>query len=109
MKHKGKLYYTIGEVAEQLNITKSVIRYWENEFSFIRPHRNNRGERKFTDETIRELRIVHHLIKEKGFTISGAKKELENNKEYHLKLEKTIEALESAKLGLQLLLEKLDS
>ncbi len=107
MKPKAKLYYTISEVAEQLNITKSVIRYWENEFSFIKPHRNNRGERKFTEQTISELRIVHHLIKDKGFTINGAKKELENNKDYHLKIEKTIEALESAKLGLQLLLEKI--
>lgn len=108
MAHKGKLYYTIGEVAEQLNITKSVIRYWENEFSFIKPHRNNRGERKFTDQTISELRIVHHLVKEKGFTISGAKKELATNKEYHLKIERTIVALESTKNGLMNLLEKID-
>ncbi len=108
MSQKGKLYYTIGEVAKMLNISKSVIRYWENEFSFIKPHRNSRGERKFTQEAIGELRIVHHLIKEKGFTISGAKKELEHNKEYHIKIEKTIEALEAAKLGLQILLDKLE-
>ena len=108
MSQKGKLYYTIGEVAEKLNISKSVIRYWENEFSFIKPHRNNRGERKFTTQTISELRIVHHLVKDKGFTISGAKKELENNKEYRLKIERTIVALETAKLGLQRLLEKVD-
>lgn len=108
MVRKGKLYYSIGEVAEILGITKSIIRYWENEFSFIKPHRNSRGERKFTDLTIRELKVVHHLIKDKGFTINGAKLELEKNKDYHLRIKKTIESLETAKMGLQLLLENLD-
>ncbi len=108
MKPKGKLYYTIGEVATMLNVSKSVIRYWENEFDFIRPHRNNRGERKFTEQTIRELRIVHHLIKEKGFTVAGAKKELATNKDFRINVEKTIESLERVKESLNQLLHRIN-
>jgi DNA-binding transcriptional MerR regulator len=75
-----KLYYSIGEVAEMFQVATSVIRYWESEFPQLHPAKNNKGERKFTIKDIEILEQIYHLVKEKGFTIEGAKKELENQK-----------------------------
>ncbi len=75
-----KLYYSIGEVAEIFGVAPSLIRYWETEFPSLRPAKNNRGERKFTPKDIETIKTIHHLLKEKGFTIEGAKKELDIKK-----------------------------
>jgi DNA-binding transcriptional MerR regulator len=75
-----KLYYSIGEVADMFHVAASVIRYWESEFPLLHPAKNSKGERKFTVKDIEMLEQIYHLVKEKGFTIEGAKKELENQK-----------------------------
>ena len=75
-----KLYYLIGEVAEIFNVAPSLIRYWEAEFPSLRPAKNNRGERKYTPKDIETIKAIYHLLKEKGFTIDGAKKELDIQK-----------------------------
>ncbi len=75
-----KLYYSIGEVAEIFGVAPSLIRYWEAEFPSLRPAKNNRGERKYTPKDIETLKAIYHLLKEKGFTIDGAKKELDIQK-----------------------------
>jgi DNA-binding transcriptional MerR regulator len=75
-----KLYYSIGEVADMFHVAASVIRYWETEFPVLHPAKNSKGERKFTVKDIEILQQIYHLVKEKGFTIDGAKKELENQK-----------------------------
>ncbi len=72
-----KLYYSIGEVADIFGIAPSVIRYWESEFSHLRPGKNRKGERKYTTKDIEIIAEIYHLVKEKGFKIEGAKKELE--------------------------------
>ncbi len=77
---KEKRYYSIGEVAEMFGVSKSLIRYWETEFEYLKPHKNSKGERRFTQENIDQLSIVYHLVKEKGFTLDGAKKELDSNR-----------------------------
>ncbi|MGY6558255.1 MAG: MerR family transcriptional regulator [Nitritalea sp.] len=67
-----KKYFTIGEVAQLMGVSTSAIRYWEGEFSIIKPKKDRKGNRQFTKEDIEKLRFIHHLVKEKGYTIQGA-------------------------------------
>ena len=76
-----KRYYSIGEVAEMFSVTKSLLRYWETEFNYLKPYKNSKGERRFTQSNLDQLSIIYHLVKERGFTLDGAKKEIEGNKE----------------------------
>lgn len=76
-----KLYYTIGEVARMFNVNTSLIRFWEKEFDIIKPKKNNKGNRLFTNQDIENFHIIFHLVKEKGMTLAGAKKKLKENKE----------------------------
>ncbi len=71
-----KLYFSIGEVAEMLDVPVSTIRFWENEFDIIKPMKNKKGNRLFYQADIKNLKILHHLVKEEGMTLSGAKKKL---------------------------------
>lgn len=71
-----KLYYSIGEVAEMLEIPVSTVRFWENEFEILKPMKNKKGNRLFTSQDIKNLRIIHRLVKEEGMTLAGAKKKL---------------------------------
>lgn len=75
-----KLYYSIGEVADMFGVATSVIRYWESEIPNISPAKNSKGERRYTPKDIHKLNEVYHLIKERGFTIEGAKKELQSQR-----------------------------
>lgn len=76
-----KIFYSIGEVAELFAVNTSNIRFWENEFDILKPHKNTKGNRLFTKEDIENLKIIHHLLKERGMTIKGAQKKLKDNKE----------------------------
>lgn len=78
-KEIEKLYYSIGEVAEQFNVAPSLIRFWESEFDLIKPKKNRKGNRQFTKEDIDSVRTIYHLVKEKGFTLQGAKEMLRND------------------------------
>ncbi len=78
-KEIEKLYYSIGEVAEQFNVAPSLIRFWESEFEIIKPKKNRKGNRQFTREDIENVRLIYHLVKEKGFTLQGAKEMLKND------------------------------
>jgi DNA-binding transcriptional MerR regulator len=79
--HKlDKLYYTIGEVADMFEVSRSLIRYWENEFAFLTPRKNKKGDRLFTKENIQQIQIIYNLVKERGFTLDGAKQELRKEK-----------------------------
>jgi len=71
-----KLYYTISEVADMFDVSTSLLRYWETEFPSLKPKKDRRGDRKFQVKDIKELQAIHHLVKERGFTLEGAKKEL---------------------------------
>jgi DNA-binding transcriptional MerR regulator len=77
-KEIEKLYYSIGEVAELFNVAPSLIRFWETEFDVIKPKKNRKGNRQFTKEDIDHVRTIYHLVKEKGFTLQGAKEMLRN-------------------------------
>jgi DNA-binding transcriptional MerR regulator len=71
-----KLYYSIGEVSEILEVPVSTVRFWENEFDILKPMKNKKGNRLFTPQDIKNLRIIHRLVKEEGMTLTGAKKKL---------------------------------
>jgi DNA-binding transcriptional MerR regulator len=71
-----KLYYSIGEAAEMLNIPISTVRFWETEFRILKPMKNKKGNRLFTSADIKNLKIIYHLLKEEGMTLPGAKKKL---------------------------------
>jgi len=75
-----KLYYTISEVADMFDVSTSLLRYWESEFPSLKPKKDRRGDRKFQVKDIKELQQIHHLVKERGFTLEGAKKELKEGK-----------------------------
>ena len=76
----SKLYYTIGEVADMFGVSTSLIRFWESEFQFLKPHKNSKGDRRFTKQNIEQVQLIYHLVKEKGFTLDGAKKEIKENR-----------------------------
>lgn len=76
----SKLYYSIGEVAEMFKVNASLIRFWEKEFDILKPKKNNKGNRLFTIQDIDHLKIIYSLVKERGFTLDGAKNKLKNNK-----------------------------
>ncbi len=78
-KEIEKLYYSIGEVSEMFNVAPSLIRFWESEFEIIQPKKNRKGNRQFTKEDIDNVRTIYHLVKEKGFTLQGAKEMLKND------------------------------
>ena len=82
-KPTEKLFYTIGETAKMFNVNVSLIRFWEKEFSVLKPKKNKKGNRLFTPKDIKNIEIIHHLLKERGFTITGAKKKLNENKFIH--------------------------
>jgi len=75
-KEIEKIYYTIGEVADMFQVNTSHIRFWSNEFDVIKPSTNKKGNRLYTQSDIENLRKIYHLVKEKGFTLKGAKVEL---------------------------------
>lgn len=80
-KEIEKLYYSIGEVAEIFDVSTSLVRYWENEFDILKPKKNKKGNRLFTKKDIENLHLIYHLVKERGFTLDGAKRKLKQNKE----------------------------
>ena len=80
-----KIYYSIGEVAAMFNVNKSLIRFWEKEFVIIKPKKNKKGNRYFTENDINNFKIIFHLVKERGYTLDGAKKKLRENKEDTIK------------------------
>jgi len=75
-KKVEKLYYAIGEVAEMLNVPVSTVRFWENEFDILKPMKNKKGNRLFTQADIRNLKIIYHLVREEGMTLDGARKKI---------------------------------
>ncbi|MDX9882338.1 MAG: MerR family transcriptional regulator [Prolixibacteraceae bacterium] len=74
-----KVYYSIGEVASMFNVNTSLIRFWEKEFPSVKPHKNKKGNRLFTREDLEQLKLIHHLVKERGMTLEGARKKLREN------------------------------
>ncbi len=95
-----KRYYGIGEVAKAFNVNTSLIRFWEKEFDIIKPKKNAKGNRKFTPEDIKSLKFIYHLVKERGFTLEGAKTHIKEDKQDALNHFEIITKLEGIKAKL---------
>ncbi len=102
-----KLYYSIGEVANAFNVNTSLIRFWEKEFDVLQPKKNAKGNRKFTPKDIKNLELIYHLVKERGFTLEGAKIHLKENKQKTLDRFEIIRKLETIKAELQKIKDQL--
>ncbi len=95
-KKVEKLYYQIGEVSEMFSEPVSTIRFWEKEFDILKPKKNNKGNRLFMPEDIRNLKLIHHLLRERGMTLEGAKKYLRINRDdadYRLEIADTLRSI----------------
>ncbi len=102
-----KLYYTIGEVAEMFKVNTSLIRFWEKEFDIIQPKKNKKGNRLFTPEDLDNFHVIFHLVKERGFTLQGAKSKLKENKEDTINNIQVVRTLNEVKSFLLKLKEEL--
>ena len=92
-----KKYYTIGEVAEELGVATSLIRFWEGEFDIIKPKKNRKGNRQFTPEDIKNVKLIYHLVKEKGYTLQGARDFIRNDVNTALSKIELIDSLKRVK------------
>jgi DNA-binding transcriptional MerR regulator len=99
MKHDlvEKLYFTIGEVAAAFDVNSSLIRFWEKEFDEIQPKKNAKGNRKFTRQDVKIIDLIYHLVKERGFTLEGAKTHLREGKKETLSKFELISKLKAIK------------
>ncbi|NOZ33825.1 MAG: MerR family transcriptional regulator [Chlorobi bacterium] len=96
-KKENKLYYSIGEVAKMFDVNVSLIRYWENQFSILKPKKNKKGNRLFTPKDIDNLHLIFHLVKEKKLTLEGAKLKLKENRENTVQTFEVIKRLQNIK------------
>lgn len=87
-----KLYYSIAELSDHFGVAKSLLRYWEQEFPSINPKRNKKGVRFYTKKDVEHIRMIHHLVKEQGHTLDGARQQLSKRRK---KVESTVEIKES--------------
>ncbi len=95
-----KRYYGIGEVARAFDVNTSLIRFWEKEFDVLQPKKNAKGNRKFTPKDIKNLQLIYHLVKERGFTLEGAKTHLREERQKTLTNFEIIQKLEKVKTEL---------
>ncbi len=102
-----RVYYTIGEVSELFEVNPSLIRFWEKEFEILKPTKNKKGNRLFTKQDIENLRIIYHLVKERGYTLQGAREKLKQNKDDVVKNVEIIDSLQRIKTFLLEIKEEL--
>jgi|TARA_B110000967_G_C18528835_1_gene384816 DNA-binding transcriptional MerR regulator len=95
-----KRYYKIGEVAKAFGVNTSLIRFWENEFDILKPKKNNKGNRLFTSIDLKNLKLIYNLVKEKGYTLDGAKKKMKQNPEEIVNNQEIVSKLEKIKTEL---------
>ena len=95
-----KRYYKIGEVAKAFSVNTSLIRFWEKEFDIIKPKKNAKGNRLFTSDDISNFKLIYNLVKERGFTLEGAKQKLKKNPQGIVNNHEIISRLEAVKAEL---------
>jgi DNA-binding transcriptional MerR regulator len=97
-KKVEKLYYSIGEVAGMLDVPVSTVRFWDNEFDILKPMKNKKGNRLFTQADLRNIRIIHHLLKEEGMTLNGVRRRLTeklSDTEYKYEINESLQKIRS--------------
>ncbi len=103
-----KLYYSISEVAEMFDVNESLLRFWEKEFPQIKPRKTSGGTRQYRKEDIETIKLIYHLVKEKGMTLPGARQKLKDNKENTIRNFEIVEHLKSIKEELLAMKKELD-
>jgi DNA-binding transcriptional MerR regulator len=98
---KEKLYFSIGELAKAFDVNASLIRFWDKEFDILKPKKNAKGNRIFTQEDVKNLQLIFHLVKERGFTLEGAKTHLKEGQKKTLDKFEIVSRLEGIKAQLQ--------
>lgn len=91
---EDKIYFSIGEVAAMFDVNTSLIRFWEKEFDILKPAKNKKGNRLFTRKDVENLKLIYHLVKERGYTLDGAKKKLADNKDDVVRDSEIVESLQ---------------
>jgi DNA-binding transcriptional MerR regulator len=104
---KDKLYFSIGELADAFGVNASLIRFWDKEFDILKPKKNAKGNRMFTQEDVKNLQLIYHLVKERGFTLEGAKTHLKEGQKKTLDKFEIITKLETIKMQLQQIKEEM--
>lgn len=104
-----KMFYTIGEAADTFNVNISLIRYWEKEFSILKPKRNNKGNRLFTPEDMDNLHLIYYLVKDCGMTLDGAKKRLQNNEDEAVRKFQIVKRLKKIREQLGQLMQSIET
>ena len=97
---KDKLYFSIGEIARAFDVNASLIRFWDKEFDILKPKKNAKGNRMFTQEDVKNLQLIFHLVKERGFTLEGAKTHLKEGQKKTLDKFEIVSKLENIKAQL---------
>lgn len=92
-----KRYYSIGEIAKAFSVNTSLIRFWEKEFDILKPKKNAKGNRMFTPEDLKNLKLIFHLVKERGFTLDGAKEHLKKTQQKPMETLEIISKLQHIK------------
>ncbi|MGP1535645.1 MerR family transcriptional regulator [Bacteroides heparinolyticus] len=92
-----KLYYSIGEVAAMFDVNESLLRFWEKEFPQLKPKKGGRSIRQYRKEDIETLKLIYHLVKERGMTLSGARQRMKDNKEATVRTFEIVERLKSVR------------
>jgi DNA-binding transcriptional MerR regulator len=95
-----KRYYSIGELAKAFNVNASLLRFWDKEFDILKPRKNAKGNRMFTPEDVKNIQLIYHLVKERGFTLEGAKIHLKEGQKKTLDKFEIINKLEGIKAQL---------
>lgn len=95
-----KRYYSIGELAKAFSVNASLIRFWDKEFDVLKPKKNAKGNRMFTPEDVKNLQLIYHLVKERGFTLEGAKVHLKEGQKKTMDKFEIIRKLEAVKTNL---------
>lgn len=103
-----KLYYSIGEVAKMFDVNESLLRFWEKEFPILKPQKNTKGTRQYRKEDVENVRLIYHLVREKGMTLPGARQKLKDNKEGTAKTMEIVDKLKSIKEELFMMKKELD-
>ncbi len=92
-----KRYYSIGELAKAFDVNASLLRFWDKEFDILKPRKNAKGNRMFTPEDVKNIQLIYHLVKERGFTLEGAKTHLREGQKKSLDKYEIISKLEGIK------------
>jgi len=102
----SKLYHSIGEVSEMFGVKASLIRFWEKEFDIIKPRKNAKGNRLFTQQDIDNIALIHHYVKERRLTLEGARQKIKQNRD---DAEHTFQIVQSLKKVREMLVELKDN